>query len=327
MSAPLRFIAVIILGWAGVRAWMLMPEAVIPAGEAAEAPTAVPTAPPRVETERAITTPLEQPLLMPKATRAAVRPSPPPIAVAAIVQHAQAPLGPVTPIAQAPPIQIWPQPRPAAAAPLIGLRGVDRWSASAWLLVRGDQRATLASAGTLGGSQAGFRLGYRLTRPLALSARISSPLRNRDAAEAALGLEWRPLEAMPVALLAERRQAIGRDGRSGFALLLHGGSSWRLPERARLDLYAQAGVVGTRSRDLFADGAAHLGVPIRGIEIGAALSAGAQPGLARLDVGPQVTLRVPFGQERLRVTAEWRFRIAGDARPGSGPALTLASDF
>jgi hypothetical protein len=31
--------------------------------------------------------------------------------------------------------------------------------------------------------------------------------------------------------------------------------------------------------------------------------------------------------ESLRLSAEYRFRIAGDARPGSGPVLTLGSDF
>jgi hypothetical protein len=29
----------------------------------------------------------------------------------------------------------------------------------------------------------------------------------------------------------------------------------------------------------------------------------------------------------LRIEADWRFRVAGSAAPGSGPALTLAVDF
>jgi methenyltetrahydromethanopterin cyclohydrolase len=29
----------------------------------------------------------------------------------------------------------------------------------------------------------------------------------------------------------------------------------------------------------------------------------------------------------IRIEAGWRFRVAGAAAPGSGPALTLATDF
>ena len=51
---------------------------------------------------------------------------------------------------------------------------------------------------------------------------------------------------------------------------------------------------------------------------------GAQPGLARLDVGPRVTMRV---RNNIKVHFDWRQKVAGNARPGSGPALTLAGDF
>jgi hypothetical protein len=225
------------------------------------------------------------------------------------------------------------RPAAAAASPFSAApRPVvpSRWSASAWLLARDDGARSLAAGGTLGGAQTGLRILYRLNgdpaRPLRIAVRIASPLRDRGGAEAAVGVEWRPLAGVPVNLLAERRQAIGRDARNAFALMLHGGVSERFG-RFRLDAYGQAGVVGARSRDLFADAGARLGVPVGGFEVGAALSGGAQPGLARLDAGPQVTARLPIAGESLRLTAEWRFRIAGDARPGSGPALTLASDF
>jgi hypothetical protein len=32
-------------------------------------------------------------------------------------------------------------------------------------------------------------------------------------------------------------------------------------------------------------------------------------------------------RHNVKVHVDWRQRIAGNARPGSGPALTLASDF
>jgi hypothetical protein len=201
------------------------------------------------------------------------------------------------------------------------------------LLLRDDGTPALAQGGALGGGQSGLRLSYRLngdpSRPLALTARLSMAAARRAGAEAALGLDWRPLRALPVHLLAERRQALGGDGRSAFALSLHGGIAERpIPGGLRLDAYGQAGLVGARSHRLFADGAARVSVPVGGrVSLGGGIWGGAQPGAARLDAGPHVSIRLPLAGESLRLTAEYRFRIAGDARPGSGPALTLGSDF
>lgn len=100
----------------------------------------------------------------------------------------------------------------------------------------------------------------------------------------------------------------------------------------RLEAYAQAGVVGARRRDGFADGAIvvdrSLGPDDTSLLRVGALAAGAvQPGAARVDVGPRLTLRLPEVGEGSRIALDWRQRIAGDARPESGLALTLASDF
>ena len=134
---------------------------------------------------------------------------------------------------------------------------------------------------------------------------------------------------MPLRLLAERRQALGRDGRSAFAILAHGGVSERaVAGPVILDAYAQAGVVGLSRRDRFADGAMRLSIPLEpSLSAGAGLWAAAQPGVSRVDLGPSIALRHRIGQTNWRLTADWRFRITGDAAPGSGPALTLASDF
>jgi hypothetical protein len=51
---------------------------------------------------------------------------------------------------------------------------------------------------------------------------------------------------------------------------------------------------------------------------------GAQPGIYRLDAGPRVTMKV---RNSLKVHVDWRQRLAGNAQPGSGPAITLAGDF
>ena len=186
----------------------------------------------------------------------------------------------------------------------------------------------------LGGSQIGGRIGYRINedaeRPLALVARAYAPVDRRQASEAALGLEWKPVAGLPLRVLAERRQALGSDGRSAFALIAHGGvSEAALPAGLQLDAYAQAGVVGARSRDLFADASVALVLPLdaeRRLTIGGAAWGAVQPGVSRLDAGPRVSLKLP-GAERVRVVADWRFRLQGDASPASGPSLTLATDF
>lgn len=204
------------------------------------------------------------------------------------------------------------------------------------MLARGGGGVSAANAGLLGGSQAGVRLLLRVegdaARPLSLSARISSPIR-RSGAEAALGVEWQPVARLPVRVLAERRQRLSGEGRSAFALLAHGGVSDRLVAAGfRLDAYAQAGVVGARSRDVFADVGATVVRPIdsdraSGFALGAGAWGGAQPGAARLDIGPRLTTSLPFGNTRARVSLDWRFRVAGGAAPASGPSLTIGTDF
>jgi hypothetical protein len=207
-----------------------------------------------------------------------------------------------------------------------------RWSLSAWSFVRRGDSPSLAAGGLLGGSQSGVRLAWRLNRdparPLALSARISSPLRRMAGAEAALGVDWRPAGRLPVHLLAERRQALGREGRSAFGLTFYGGVGDSALRPFRIDAYAQAGVVGTRSRDLFGDGSIRLSLPLtRNLRLGAGAWAAAQPGLSRLDLGPQASLRLPVAGRSVTLAADWRLRAAGNADPGSGPTLTVGTDF
>lgn len=203
-----------------------------------------------------------------------------------------------------------------------------RWSASAWLLLRDDGGGpALAPGGTLGGSQAGARLQRPIGGGLALGARLYLPLRRASAAEAVAGLDWRPSRRLPLHLLAERRQALAGDGRSAFALTLYGGGSRDLPRGFRLDAYGQAGLVGARARDAFADGSVRVSAPLGPVEVGGGAWAAAQPGVRRVDAGPSVSWRLPVRGATIRLSADWRLRVAGDAAPGSGPALTLAADF
>ncbi|MBA3940345.1 MAG: hypothetical protein C0520_03950 [Sphingopyxis sp.] len=234
---------------------------------------------------------------------------------------------------------------PAAAATVPAAQGkpfwmqrqMAGWSLGSWVYLReGSAGATgaIADGGQLGGSQAGMRLSYGLdasgrTRAY---ARATVALRRLEQREVALGLAYAPLAQLPVDVAVERRIAIGREGRDAFAVMAVGGvGDVKLPANFRLEAYAQAGIVGARARDGFADGAVVVDREI-GTADGAALRLGAlaagavQPDAARVDVGPRMTLRLPVG-EGARIALDWRQRVAGDAQPESGLALTLASDF
>ena len=217
-------------------------------------------------------------------------------------------------------------PLPAQAAVPAKL---DRWQMSSWALLRGTPApGALATGGTLGGSQAGARVTYAFNRSLAASLRLTSPVGGSRGAEVAGGMRWIPLRSIPVAITAERRQAISPHGggRSGFALFAEGGLYRRpMPWGFNLDVYAQAGVVGLGARDFFADGALAFTRPVYGrFSAGFGMWGGYQPGLYRLDAGPRVSMRV---RPNISAHLDWRQRLVGDAQPTSGPALTLAADF
>ena len=160
----------------------------------------------------------------------------------------------------------------------------------------GPGPSSLATGGTLGGSQAGARLTYNFSPLLAASLRSSSPVGGARGGELAAGVRLTPFRSIPVSLTAERRQAIGSlgGGRSAFALFLEGGVYQRpIAWGFDLDAYAQAGVVGMRRRDLFADGGATLTRPLFGrYSAGFGMWGGVQPGLYRVDAGPRVSMRV-----------------------------------
>jgi hypothetical protein len=209
-----------------------------------------------------------------------------------------------------------------------------RWSASGWAVMRGSGAGGGVSTPQLGGSQAGIRIARTLDAQgrVAIVARVAAALDVRQQ-EAALGIEWRP-SALPVRLVAERRFGLSNQ-RGGTGLGLIGGvSDVALPLGFRLDGYAQAGAVLRREVDGYADGAARITRPVVGspdrthISLGLGVWGGAQREAQRLDIGPAATIDLPLGRApHLRVALEWRQRIAGIARPGSGPALSIGTDY
>jgi len=221
-----------------------------------------------------------------------------------------------------------------------------RGSADGWLLLRGGDQAPALSPGAAayGGSQAGGVLRYDLApaRALPLQAylRVSTALRAQARqSEAALGLMVRPARRLPVALLGELRlQQQGGITRSRpVVIAVTQFPPQRLPLDGEAEAYAQGGWAGGRDATPFFDLAATLQRrvirPLPGMRIsaGGGVWSGGQRGAVRLDLGPRIEMRTMLGPSPrpigVRVGVDWRFRVAGRAEPGSGPALTVAAGF
>ncbi|MBB5687612.1 hypothetical protein [Sphingobium boeckii] len=228
-----------------------------------------------------------------------------------------------------------PAPQPGAGA--ASHPGPKRLSGYGWMFVRDSGSATgLANNGQLGGSQAGMRLDYALgpdpARGFQIGARFSAPLEGKGR-EAAIGLGWKPGPDIPLTLSIERRIGLDSAGRDAFAASVAGGvNAIALPLDFKLDAYAQAGIVGAKKRDQFVDGslsATRTIVTGNTISVAAGMGAwgAAQPGVERLDIGPRVRIRLETGHASIGVALDWRQRVAGDAAPASGPALTIDGSF
>ncbi|MFM5948539.1 MAG: hypothetical protein ACKOPM_04810 [Novosphingobium sp.] len=223
-----------------------------------------------------------------------------------------------------------------------------RWSADGWILWReggngfnlpgaGLPGASLPS-GAYGSSQAGMVLRYRLIpdsdhRP-SLYLRASSGLYRPRGEELALGLALRPLPKLPVALMAEgrvTRTASGDVVRPAFAAVTELPPA-DLPLGLRGEAYGQAGWVGGKDKTPFIDGQVRLDKAVARsgnsqFRLGAGAWGGAQKGASRLDMGPSASFDLPVGGVNTRLSADYRFRVAGDAAPGSGAAVTFSAGF
>lgn len=223
-----------------------------------------------------------------------------------------------------------------AAAPV-----QSRWSGDGWLLWRQDGGSVGAGrffTPSYGASQAGMVLRYRLApasgfRPL-LYLRGSSALGTVPESELAFGFAARPIPRLPIAAMVEARatRSGGHTRLRPAVALVSELPPLRLPGGLRGEAYVQGGYVGGPDASLFVDGQARIDrrlVRIGPAELrgGGAVWGGAQRGAARLDVGPSATLGFRVGAAQARLSADWRFRVAGQAAPGSGPALTLSAGF
>jgi hypothetical protein len=373
MRPSLRFLALAVIGWGGIRAYST---GALPAGsfqlidrsEAKTPPPLVPTEFPPIEpaqTAEAGSPPLGaypaaygygyppmQPIVMQGrpitvpvyyGLQQVSMPLPPPRAAALNVAPTPEPgiYADLPPIGDAPLSQLASlslgerQSRvavPGQSTPLLRTKKLDRLQLTSWAMLRGRQGqilgpTSLASGGQLGGSQAGARLTYAFTRQIAASLRTTSDV-GRRGAEFAAGVRVQPLVSLPIWVTAERRQRLGKmsSGRNAWAVFAETGLYQRpMPWGFDLDAYLQTGIVGIRSRDWFVDGAMAFTRPVyKNFSGGFGVWGGAQPGIYRLDAGPRVTMQVRKG---IRMHLDYRQKIAGNAQPGSGPAITLAADF
>jgi len=229
---------------------------------------------------------------------------------------------------------------PALAKATAGAPQSDRrWSVDSWLLLRdGGSDRLLSSAPTYGRSQLGAVLRYRLDpasghRPEAY-LRGSAALAGVNEREIAAGLSARPVPGVPLRVAAELRGSdTGTDSElRPAAFAVSELPPLELSPGLRAEAYLQAGYVGGRYATAFADGQARIdGELARDDDLrltaGAGAWGGAQKGSARLDIGPSAGLSFRLGETRGRVSADYRFRVAGNAEPASGPAVTLSAGF
>lgn len=217
----------------------------------------------------------------------------------------------------------------------------DRWSIDAWAFLRDGSGSAAIAQGRVpsyGASQAAVVLNYRLAPasghdPRAY-ARAYKALIDGGEKELAAGFSARPIAALPMRIHAELR-ATSRSGRTDArpaAFVTSELAPLALPLRLRAEAYVQAGYVGGSDGTGFADGQVHVlrdvgKFDLGTISLGTAAWGGAQEGAERIDLGPSLRLDMKLNNVPTRLALDYRERVAGNADPASGVALTLSSRF
>lgn len=237
-------------------------------------------------------------------------------------------------------IATWIGRRPEAA-PTNQARRQDPWRIDAWLLLREGGTSTLiggARPASYGASQAGAVIAYRLApsskHDPAIYARASKALVTAGEAEAALGMRAKPVGGLPVTVHAELRatEYAGRVRLRPAAFVSTGIDDAPVPLGLEASGYAQAGYVAGDFATAFADGRIDLTRDVAdndftSLSAGVGAWGGAQRGAARVDIGPTLKLDFGLGDGQARLAADYRFRVAGNAEPSSGAAITLSAGF
>ncbi len=203
-----------------------------------------------------------------------------------------------------------------------------RWSAAAYSIVRARSREA-ATVPVLGGSQSGAAIAFipdpLSPRPLALTLRGTAAHDDGGRSSfVAAGVQWRPFTGVAVA--AERLVAIGPEARNEWAVRLAAGGDRRIG-RLHLTGYGEGGIIG---------GAPYAAVQARAAAAFDLHQVALEPGggawasfqhdrttVDRVDIGPGLVARLGH----IAVEADYRFRVAGNAAPASGPVLTVSAAF
>lgn len=218
----------------------------------------------------------------------------------------------------------------------------SRWWVDGWALWReGSGFARAPSTSLLsgyGGSQAGAMVRYRFTdqspRDPFAYARVSRALVEGGEAEVAVGIGARPILGLPLTLQGELRLTDART-RALVRPVILAVTEFpvaRITERIEAEAYVQAGYIGGDYATGFADGQARIDrrmakIGSAELRLGAGAWGGAQEGATRLDVGPTASVKFDLGKVPVRLSVDYRTRVAGDAAPDSGVAVTIVGGF
>lgn len=226
----------------------------------------------------------------------------------------------------------------------------ERLSLDVWGFGRpGGGVGAIVGQGQYGGSQAGAILRYMLgdgqvSAPM-LFARATRSFSGPPQADIAFGASARPAADIPIRIAAEQRLALDDNGFSRPSLYaVTEIARLPLPRGASLDVYGQAGAIGVSNPAYFFDlqlVAQKQVARNRGgtLSLGAGLWSGGQgpigddngasgvSAVARVDIGPRAAINFSIDEQTVHIAVDWRQRIAGNAAPGSGPAVTLSTRF
>ncbi|WP_022672784.1 hypothetical protein [Novosphingopyxis baekryungensis] len=195
-------------------------------------------------------------------------------------------------------------------------------------------RGPAAITGTrYGGSQAGAIAALPVAAvngtPIEILSRLSYAPDDPQSLEPGAGLRWTPTRGLSVAAEYRRRaDGIG----TAIAYMAGGPPPIALPADFALELYGQAGLYRQNGLHGFYDGQASVMRTVAAagptaLSLGGGAWSGGTQDVQRLDIGPRLALRLPVGALTLAMSADYRFRMAGAAAPGSGPALTIAAQY
>jgi len=228
---------------------------------------------------------------------------------------------------------------PDAARDFAEPASVRRWSMDLWALWRDDTTTPITSGRpSYGRSQVGAVLRYSLARESRhapqLHLRATRALDGASETDVALGASARLLPSVPVRFAAEARvsETDGGTELRGAAYAVTELPPVELPAGMTAEAYVQGGYVTGDFATPFVDGQARITRELAGTDdfrltAGGGAWGGAQDDAQRLDIGPSAGFSFRVGEARGRISADYRFRVAGDAEPSSGPALTLTAGF